>query len=824
MSYKSFEGSDLYKESNMVINKQSLLIFLLSLFFITMFNPAHAYNTKNGKIFDAVGNEILIDGVAWIGFQDSNFLGGLWNVAFNPINTEHGVIELLKAPWTVPGSNVTSPDNGVSFKAIRLAMQPGIWGSVNTIQQTPFDFSRTDINNQEAGNGAFCDWTKGSDASGHCIQSKSAPDLLTATINQFNKQNILVMLDVHHRPGLGDNFRDGTVVAQGYTLKNYHDDIANFVKNAPSNVLGIDIYNEPHQLFWFQDNTQTSPTQPGWIKIIAAAASAVYDSNKNVLLFVEGPGGTEGNDPFDPVYNLSTPICLPAATKVDDTSVIGLVNDSAHCPTQANPMRVTNIGVNWGENFRSLLDVTQAINGIAKFDTTKFRTQLIQAIKSNSFSNTDPNAIADWLLGSNNDGNNGHLVFAPHLYGAQVGGWQSDANDSQIRFKWNFGFLLDAGFPFVVGELGYDIQVPGTGGEDFFLNSVAPYLINKKINHNLFFWTWNHDDYPIGVRGRDSNLTLFDWKEKDLHNLFNAIPPVHDFGTLCVTVPPPTNYTGTSFPTITASGNSTYTFNVKNFNQLTCQSNVATGNYNLTGSSINNPDGIAYVPKQIYSASVTKNTETDVIVEYVKEPTGILKVSVAGDSNCPIIATQQFTVTYSMGSVSKQLTVTSTSPVTTTLPVGIYTITVMPNPLPSNQQCKAQYNKTANITTSTTTTEAINYVFSSVGACTIDAQCSTWGTPSDSWAGSSCNFFIHTQSGMTKPTVFTLATSGITALLSTWGATATFTNGNVIMDLIDPVNNNNVGFNANGIITLPTEATVMTNGQTLTCPMITLTA
>lgn len=802
----------------MVTKKYSIFIFLIFAYlWASLLNPAWSFSTKNGNIFDSNGNQISIDGVAWIGFQDSNFLGGLWNVPFNPMGAQHGVIELLKAPWNVPGSNITLQSVGVSFKSIRLAMQPGIWHNVTGVQQSPFSFTATDINNPIAGNGPFCDWSKGSDGSGHCVQSKTAPDLLTTTINEFNKQDILVMLDFHHRPGLGDNFRDGTVVASDYTLKMYHDDIVNFVKTAPANVLGVDIYNEPHQLFWFQDNTQVTPTQPSWIKVIAAAASAIYDTNKNVLVFVEGPGGTQGNDPFDPVFNLSTPICLPASTKVDNTSVIGLTTDPDRCPTSVNPLRVTNIGVNWGENFRSLLDTTQTANGIAKFDVTKFRNMLIQAIVANNFSATDPNLIADWLLGPNNDGNDGHLVFAPHLYGSQVAGWQSDANDSQIRFKWNFGFLLDSGFPFVVGELGYDVQV---GGQDFFLDSVAPYLISRKINHNLFFWTWNQADYPVGIRSDDSGLTLFAWKELDLHNLFSAIMPPQDVGKLCITVPAPTGYTGTAFPIVIANGsNNTYAFNLVSFDKLTCFNDVAIGTYSLSGNTIFNTNGISFIPSQVYSATVTKDTETDVTVTYVQAPTGTLQVSVTGDVNCPISANQQVTVSYTNDSTTHQLQVLGPTSVSTTVPVGSYTIVVSPDPLSTNQQCHPQYNKTINIAASNTTEENINYVFTQVGNCTINAQCSTWGTSQDPWAGSSCNFYINILDGMTDPAIFKMAALGISSLTNIWNATGSISNGYVVLTLSNAVNVTNIGFNATGIIALPPSATMRTKGQTFTCPI-----
>jgi|GEM_PF-4706684 len=783
--------------------------------------PTFAFKTANGNIYDNAGNQVSINGVAWIGFQDSNFLGGLWNTPFNPIGSTPGIIQLLTAPWTVSGSNITSQTSGVSFKSLRLPIQPGIWHNVTTVQQSPFDFSSTNSATPTAGNGPFCDWTQGADGSGHCIASKSAPDLLTATINLFQAQNINIMLDFHHRPGLGDNFRDGTVVASDYTLQNYHDDVANFVKGAPSNIMGVDLYNEPHQLFWYQDNTQTTPVQPAWIKVIAAAASAVYDNNQNVLLFVEAPGGTVGNDPYDPAYNQTTPICLPASTKIDSTTAVSVTTDTVNCPA-SNPLRVTNIGSNWGENLRPLLDTSQSKNGVAKFNVTQFRSMLIQAITTNNFSSTDPNLIADWLLGPNNDGNNGHLVFAPHLYGSQVAGWQSDANDSQIRFKWNFGFTLDSGFPFVVGELGFDVQEPQTGGEDFFLNSVAPYLVSKGINHNLFFWTWNFSDSPAGIRSNDSGYTLFAWKEQDLYNLFNAIPPVLTYGTLCVTVPTPTGYTGTALPTITANGPNNYTFSIASFGTPVCNSNVVTGSYTLSGTTLTDSStGLVYSPSQNVTASVTQSTETDSTVAYAQQPTGSLSLSVTGDTTCAITSTQQFTVTYSMGSTSKQTTVTTAAPVTiNNLPVGSYTINVSPDPLTSNQQCKAQYATSVAVTANQTAAEAINYTFTPAGACTVNAQCSTWGTPSDSWSGSSCNFFLNVQSGMTAPTTFTLNASGISAVTQAWGATATFQNGTVVMTLTDPVYNTNIGFNANGVITLPSQVTINTKGQTLVCPLV----
>jgi len=778
---------------------------------------AFAFSTKAGNIYDNNGNLVSIDGVAWIGFQDSNFLGGLWSVPFYPFGSQNGVIQLMTTPWTVSSSNITSTSKGVAFKSIRLAIQPGIWHNVATAQSSPFAFQVTDIKNPQTGNGPFCDWTKGSDASGHCIQSLSAPNLLTAVINEFNKQNMYVMLDFHHRPGLGDGFRDGTIVASDYTLKMYHDDVANFAKTAPANVIGVDIFNEPHQLFWFQSNTSVTPAQPAWISVIAAAAAAVYDNNQNLLLFVEAPGGTVGNDPYDPVYSSTTAICMSSSTKVDNSSNIGL-GTSSLCKNASFPLRANNIQSNWGENFRSLIDTSQSANGVAAFNATFFRTQLIQAIQANAFSATTAANIANWLLGSNNDGNGGHLVFAPHLYGSEVGGWQSDASDSVIRFKWNFGFLMDSGFPFVVGELGFHTQMPQTGGEDFFVNSVTPYLVSKNINHNLFFWTWNQADFPIGIRTDDSGFGLYAYKELDLHNLFGSNSTPQQTGTLCVTVPTPSGYTGTTFPTITATGSSGYTFNLKAFDTKTCLSNVVTGNYSLTGSTLSNSNGVTFVPQQsTYSATVTQNTESDVSLTYAQAPSGTLQVNVTGDTNCSISSSQQFTVNYTVGSSTQILTVTGTTPATTTLPVGSYTLAVSPTTLPGNSQCNVNYNSSVNITANQTTNEVVNYTYTAPASCTIGASCSTWGTPQDSWAGSTCNLYINMKTSMTNPTVFTMQAIGITSLTGAWNATGNITGGNVVLTLSNPAYVSNIGFNANGVIALPSTATVKTGGVTYTC-------
>lgn len=782
--------------------------------------PAFAYKTVGGEIYDNQNNKIAIDGVAWMGFQDSNFLNELWNVGFYPMGSNHGVMEILLAPWTVPESNVSSADHGVSFKSIRLPIQPGIWHNVASVQNNPFDFTKTDVNNPEAGNGVFCDWSAGSDGSGKCKKTKSAVELLNTTINEFNKNNVLVMLDFHHRPGLGDGFRDGSVVAADYSLKNYYDDVANFAKTAPANVFGIDIYNEPHKLYWYQDNTNSSVTQPAWIKVIAAAASATYENNQDILLFVEGPGGTVGNDPYDPTHNSSKPICESNSLVVNDSSVIAVTNDTQNCKTSDFNKRITNIGVNWGENFRALIDTNKSATGEKAFDVVTFRSMLIQSIETNNFSSTDPQEIADWLLGANNDGNNAHIVFAPHLYGAKVAGWQSDPHDSITRFDWNFGFLKYSGFATVIGEIGYDVQEPAKGGQDFFVRSLAPYLIERGMNHDMFFWTFNFIGDPKGMRASSSNLSLYDWKEQDLHDLFAANQPPAVSGTLCVTVSAPAAYTGTQLPVIKAvAGSNSYTITPSAFDSQTCISDITVGTYTLSGSALANSNGVTFSAKE-QTATVNENATTDAVVVYTKQPSGTLQVKIAATEKCPISDSQSFVVSYSNGStINSNFTIVGPKLHTVTVPVGDYTISVNPDSISNN--CVAEYDKSAKVWANTKTWRKIEYVYKEVSDCSVRASCSTWGQVEDSWAGSSCNFVIDSKDSLTKPTTLAMSVTGITSITSVWNATGDFTDGVVTLELNNPQYTKNAGFNASGVISLPANATLKSNNQSYICPVVT---
>lgn len=69
-------------ERGMFLKYLRLICFLVGL--AGSVSQSWAYNIKNGSIYGGNGNQISIDGIAWIGFQDSNFLGGHLECSLQP--------------------------------------------------------------------------------------------------------------------------------------------------------------------------------------------------------------------------------------------------------------------------------------------------------------------------------------------------------------------------------------------------------------------------------------------------------------------------------------------------------------------------------------------------------------------------------------------------------------------------------------------------------------------------------------------------------------------------------------------------------------------
>lgn len=484
-----------------LVKKLCVGIALLS---VNAMIPAFSYSTNNGNIYDSLGNIVSINGVNWSGFQDSGFIDELYgSIPFYALpsqNIPFGVIDMLTHPWDNTGTGVTK-SNSVSFKTIRLPIQPN--NLHDTTVNSHFRYDLTSATAQSTGNGVFCNtWD-----TQHCTAGLSVKESLYKVISEFQKNNINVLVDFHQTP-IG---RDGNVVETSYSLANYSADVTELAQQIKSrgltNVIGIDVFNEPHNLNWFS----ASGSQPSWASVIQTAGLAVYQNNPNLLLFVEGPSSAARSDLH---------ICVPlsgSSTPPSDPDAYTLIQNSSACGTSKYEVVFK---ADWGESFDDLLNTAQAALGNAIFDVAQFKNAVCG-------SNT---AFCTWLLGDSQT--NGHLVFSPHVYGQYVTTWQSTPAASPYRFDWNWGFLQKAGFPVVIGETGF---LPSQSTDvSFFEQSVMPYLTSHHLNHNLTFWTWNTNSGDTGgVRADANTIGLIVTKEADLATLYNS--GAVDTGTLSVT-------------------------------------------------------------------------------------------------------------------------------------------------------------------------------------------------------------------------------------------------------------------------------------------------
>lgn len=453
---------------------------------------AYPYHTQESKIYNDRGQLVHIDGLSWSGFQDTNILQGLQSNPFYAIpslGSNPGMMDLISNPWNFPNSGVDR-STAVRFKTLRLPIQPEVLYD----DQHEVDLNKwlSDKSSPNAGNGIFCKtWQSNGSA---CEKAVSPKQAFWIVLNELKKKNIKVMIDIHHRQGYGDAMRDGTV----YDMKQYEKDIALLateVKNRNlDNVLGIDIFNEPYRLNWFK----THDSQVPWTKVIATAANAVQKNNSNLLLFVEGPdsGNDDANNPV---------ICVPQSQVVND-------NGYSHSPDTGlcgGLERVFFKG-NWGEDFKPLLDEKQAKKGIAVFDQNKFKNELLnQGINE---------AALRWLLGDEY-AQNSHLVFSPHVYPAEVAGWETAPGmPSQLRFDWTWGFLYRAGYPIVLGEASWKTAK----GKTFFTDSLIPYLQTNMETNNIFFWAIGYLGDTVSAINPNSGALNIE-VQHTLKNYFDAI-------------------------------------------------------------------------------------------------------------------------------------------------------------------------------------------------------------------------------------------------------------------------------------------------------------
>ncbi|MCR9192532.1 MAG: glycoside hydrolase family 5 protein [Gammaproteobacteria bacterium] len=427
-----------------------------ALIFIAASTNAAAYYTGQGKLFSEDDEAVNINGVSWSGFQDTNVFQGLQSNPFYAMTAtsankrDYGMMDVLIGAESVPGDFPL-------FKTVRIPIQPGVL--YDTAGKVDLNASFADKSNPTEGNGLFCKtWATTWDG---CQTSVSPKDAFWTVLSEMQKKNMRVLVDMHHRYGYGDGMRDGTV----YDMTQYGKDIALLAEqiktNELDNVVGIDVFNEPHQLSWFQNSNGQVP----WTKVIATAANAIFDADPELVLFVEG-ADQGSNDPDTPA------ICVNSADITDDPNAYSHGADAQACGTLD---RVYFKG-NWGEDFKPLLEAASAKQGVAKFDRAQFERELTkQGIDADTL---------DWLLGDE-FGNHGHLVFSPHVYPAEVAGWESAPGaPSNLRFDWTWGFLAKANYPVILGEASWKTD----SGKAFVTDALMPYLKTNMQTSNLFFW------------------------------------------------------------------------------------------------------------------------------------------------------------------------------------------------------------------------------------------------------------------------------------------------------------------------------------------------
>lgn len=234
-----------------------------------LFAFANAYSVQQGKLFDTQGKAIKLYGVNWFGFETNSYTPhGLWQVNWK------STIQQMK-------------DNG--FNAVRLSFCPA------TLRGMSPDSISYSLNPD--------------------LKGQTSLQLLDTIVNEFNRQQIHILLD-HHRPDC--NAISELWYTNGYSEQNWIDDLK-FVSNRYKNVpylMGIDLKNEPHGRATWGANVAATD----WNKAVERAASAVLASNPNVLIFVEGiesKANCSGADNYFWGGNITPVKCTPLAIKAD---------------------------------------------------------------------------------------------------------------------------------------------------------------------------------------------------------------------------------------------------------------------------------------------------------------------------------------------------------------------------------------------------------------------------------------------------------------------------------------------------------------------------
>lgn len=202
------------------------------------------------------GSPFAIKGVNWFGFETSiNILHGLWAVSFSSL------LDFIK----------TNRFNAIRVPfSLAFALQPdaGVSG---------------------------CDSTLNPD-----ICSKTGWEVMQLLFTEAEKRGVYILLDMHalERDNRNALWYDG-IYSESDFIRGWVSILKQFGNNA--NLMGIDVYNEPHDSATWNTGDSSTDWVQGVKRIMAGIYSEVPDFDK--LVFVEGIdyGKTIGNIDNDPL-------------------------------------------------------------------------------------------------------------------------------------------------------------------------------------------------------------------------------------------------------------------------------------------------------------------------------------------------------------------------------------------------------------------------------------------------------------------------------------------------------------------------------------------
>jgi endoglucanase len=221
------------------------------------------YTVAGGKLFKD-GSEIKIFGLNWFGLETSNHvLHGLW--------TGRGLASFL-ADFKSKG-----------FTALRLPVSPETINSGFAITGGP-------------GNG--------DDAAP--LAGKDGRAALEYTLAKTQAAGMLVLVDFHtcNPAQLGAGLPDGPLGCSGYSQAKWLADLKTLATLSLTftNMIGIDLDNEPHGLTW-----------ASWSSLASQGGQAVLSVNPNLTIWVEGVGNASqsGGLAADWGQNLFEAVAIP---------------------------------------------------------------------------------------------------------------------------------------------------------------------------------------------------------------------------------------------------------------------------------------------------------------------------------------------------------------------------------------------------------------------------------------------------------------------------------------------------------------------------------